>query len=515
MQSREIRRRKERKAEKPESIVEEKKIQHPFLYVFSVVILVIIVVTFIGVPVVNDMAGQGARIVFGTYDGVPIEYTQGGYFARQRDALAEQLRQQQQQPGQADNLELQAYQVWRSAFDQTVVHTAILQEARRSGLWVTDDRVDRTLIDTGPYVVNGQFSEELYSNTPNAERYAIRKMYREQIFQEQYVRDVLAGELQNDKEAEFFARMGETERSFQFVSYPFDGYPLSEVVSYGEQNRDKFRKIKLSRILVKSGQQEAQEIHKKLQDKTSSFEELARAHSKDSFAEKGGDMGWRYAYDLAQDFEGAEQVDTIFQLGDGAVSPPLESKFGWAIYRADEPAVNLDLQDPDSLKVVREYLMRYERGRVEDHFLTQAKGFAQAARESGFQPAAAAQQLAIRTTVPIPLNYQYLFQIKAVEAEGEGASIASAAYSEEFFQKAFALKQGEVSDPVPLEDQVVVLQLREERKLAGDERDFLKTYYRYYAGQTRQADLQETLVDPQKLEDNFNNVFYQKLYVRQ
>lgn len=513
MPSREFRRRKERKAEKPESSVEEKKIQHPFLYVFSVVILVIIVVTFIGLPALTPPGGQ--RIIFGTYEGVPIEYTPGGYFARQRDALAEQLRRQQQQPDQADNLELQAYQVWRSAFDQTVVHVAILQEARLGGLWVTDDRVDRTLIEVGPYVVNGQFNEELYRNTSNAERYAIRKLYREQIFHEQYVRDVIAGELQNDKEAEFFARMGETERSFRFVSYPFDGYPLSEVVSYGEQNRDKFRKIKLSRILVKSGRQEAVEIHKKLQDKTSSFEELARAHSKDSFAEKGGDMGWRYAYDLAQDFEGAEQVDTIFQLGGGAVSPPLESKFGWAIHRADEAAVSLDLQDPDSLKVVREYLMRYERGRVEDYFLAQAQGFAQAARESGFQAAAAARELATRTTVPIPLNYQYLFQIKAVEAEGEGASIASAAYSEEFFQKAFALKRDEVSDPVPLEDQVVVLQLREERKLAGDERDFLKTYYRYYAGQTLQADLQETLVDPQKLEDNFNNVFYQKLYVRQ
>ncbi len=514
MASRDIRRRLDRKSEKPDNIVQEKKIKHPLLYLFSVIILVIIVVTFIGSPAIGGYGG-GGRIVFGEYEGMPIEYAPGNYFARQRDMIAEQVRQSAQQQNQSEQeVEVQAYQVWRAAFDQTVAHVAILQEARRSGLWITEDRVDKALIASGPWVVDGKFNEEAYRSTSASERYTYRKLYREQLMQEQLLRDVSGGELTNPKESDFFAGMATPERSFRYVSFPLADYPQQEVVAYGEQNSGKFRKIKLSRILIKSSRTEAEEIRKKLQDRTSSFEELARAHSKDAFAEKGGDMGWRYAYDVAQDFDKKEPVDQIFQLGAGQISPVLDSKFGSAIYRADEAAVDLNPQDPDALKVVRDYLMRYERGRVEDYFLAKAKDFGQDARAAGFTQAASARELAVRTTEPFPFNYQGVFVTKPVRAKGDAPSIAAATYSEEFFQKAFALKTGEVSDPIPLEDQVLVLHLEEERQISADDRTFMGNYYRYFAGQTLQSDFQENLVDPRKLVDQFNQVFYSQLYTR-
>ncbi len=510
MASREIRRRKDRKGEKPDNIVEEKKIKHPMLYLFSVVILVIIVVTFIGSPAINKVGGAG-RIVFGTYGGTPIEYAPGNYFARQRDMIAEQVRQQQQNQQQSEEaVQMMAYQVWRSAFDQTVSHVAILQTVQKSGLWITEDRVDRALIRSGPYVVNGRFSEEAYNNTSAAERYTTRKLFREQLIQEQYLQDLFNGLLPNQKESDFFAGMADPERSFNYVTWPLVSYPDKEVIAYGEQNRDKFRRVKLSRILVKSGKAEAEAIHKKLVDKTSSFEELARAHSKDAFAEKGGDMGSRYQYDVTQDFEKKEPVDLIFQLAAGAISPVLESKYGWAIYRADEAATSPDPQDSDTLKVVRDYLMRYERGKVSDWFLAQARDFDQEARRDGLQKAAAARGLAAHATEAFPVNYQGVFITAPVQA-AKGVTVepglTAANYSEEFFQKTFALKAGEVSDPVPLEDQVLVLELKEEKPLTPEQKTFMGTYYQYFDGQTTQSDLQEHLIDPARLVDNFNTVF--------
>ena len=403
-----------------------------------------------------------------------------------------------------------AYQVWRAAFDQTVNHVAILQQAQKSGLWITENRVEQALLRSGPYTVNGRFSEAAYNAASAAERFTTRKLFREELFQEQYLRDVVEGMLANGKESDFFAEMATPERSFDFVSWPFTAYPDSEVAAYGEQNRDKFRRIKLSRILVKSGKKEAEEIRKKLVDKTSSFEELARSHSRDAFAEKGGDMGSRYQYDVAQDFEKTEPVGRIFQLAAGALSPVEESKYGWAIYRADEAATSPDAQDPDTLKVVRDYLMRYERGRVEDWFLTQAKGFGEAARKDGLQPAAAAAGLTVHSTAAFPLTYQGFFgTVTTLAAQGASGSpdLSSATYSEEFFQKAFALKAGEVSDPLPLEEQVLVLQLKAEEPLSPEVKNAITQSVPSFVAQTTQADLQEHLVDPAKLVDNFNAVF--------
>ena len=510
MASREIRRRKDHKGEKPDNVVEEKKIKHPWLYLFSVIILVIIVVTFVGTPAIDSGRGAG-RIEFGSYAGTPIDFTPGNYFARQRDLVANQVRlQQQEQPESEEALQFMAYQVWRAAFDRTVNHVAIVQEADRSGLWITDDRVQEALLRSGPYTVNGSFSEEAYNAASAADRFATTKLFREELVQEQFMQDAVGGLLANSKEKTFFAGMATPQRSFEFVSWPFTSYPDSEVAAYGEQSRDKFRRIKLSRILVKSGQKEAEEIRKKLVDKTSSFEELARSHSRDAFAEKGGDMGYRFQYDVAQDFEKTEPVERIFQLAAGALSPVEESKYGWAIYRADEAAASPDTGDPDTLKVIRDYLMRYERGRVEDWFLARAKSFAETARRDGLRPAAAASGLEVQATGAFPLTYQGFFgTVPPAAASGASGApdLSSATYSEEFFQKAFALKAGEVSDPLPLEEQVLVLQLKEEQPLAAEMQSAIEQSVPGFVYQTTQADLQEHLVDPARLEDRFNTVF--------
>ncbi|MCK4778113.1 MAG: SurA N-terminal domain-containing protein, partial [Actinomycetia bacterium] len=312
MPSREFRRASRKKNEKTSTRIEKKRKGHPFLYAFSVVLLVVIVVTFIGGPLISRRGGRGS-ISFGSYKGKPIDYYPGNYFSRQKDIIAEQVRQ----AGETDNLEVQVYQIWRKAFDQTLVHTAVLLEAGKSGLWASEDRIDKALIKSGPYTVNGKFSEERYQNTPGAERFATRKLFREQIIHEQYLGDVLEMQHLSKGEKQFFKEMADVQRKFSFIHYSFSDFPKEEIYSYGEENKELFKKIKLSRILIKSSQKEAEEIKKKLEERISSFEELARAHSKDMYAEKGGDMGWRFFYDLEIDFDSIDPVETIFQLKEG------------------------------------------------------------------------------------------------------------------------------------------------------------------------------------------------------
>lgn len=504
MQSRELRRIAKKK---PETEVERKRGSHPWLYAFSVVLLIVIVVTFVGSPLASRLGG-GRRIIFGSYAGKDIEYIPGNYFAKQTDIIADELRQDDS----SDSFEVQAYTVWRQAFEQTVSHTAILYECERSGIWISENLVDETIIEYGPYMDNGVFSEERYRDASNAEKTATRKYFREQLLHSKYLQDLVAFQKTSQKEIQFFESMATPERSFQFVNFLYSDYPQEEILLYGQANKEKFQKIKLSRILVKSNENEALEIKKKLLEQSSSFEELAKALSKDSFAEKGGDMGWRYYYDLEGDFEDTESLLEVFQLTEGELSDVIEGKFGWMIFRCDAETIEAQFIDEESFELVEEYMMRYERGRVEDYFWAKAESLKQSTEQKGFLDATRDMNLSTAETSFFPINFRNLFYYKPVQSTSESVDIASAIYNEDFFVKAFTMKSEEseseaVSEPITLDDQIIVLKLKSERDPPEEDIELLKTYFQYVADQTLQLDLQSAIVNTDKLEDNFQEVF--------
>ena len=510
MPSREMRRATRRHQQKDGNITEKKRQTHPFLYAFSVVLLVVIVVTFIGGPAIAR-SGGGGRIIFGYYKNTPIEFFPDNYFSRRKDAIADQLRQNEEQA----DLAVQAYQVWRTAFDQTVLHTAILTEAEASNLWISEDRVNEALIKQGPYTIDGTFSVERYNATSAVQRLTYKKLYREQLVHEQFLEDIFQGLRESPQERQFLAQMVDEQRRFSLVSFPFGSYPEEQIDDYAQENRERFRRIKLSRILIKTSEREAREIRTKLVDRTGSFEELARAHSADVYAEKGGDMGWRYYYDLEADFDDSAPVETIFQLEETEISPVLESRFGWVIYRCDVPALEPDFQVEETRQVVRDYVMRYEKGLIEDYTLSLAESFRERVEDVGFLGATLEEAYTVGLTDYFPINYQSYYFLSPVRSPMEQINLASAAYSEEFFLQAFSLTPGEVSSPVLLDDQVVVLRLDDIREAPQREQDLLGDYYTYYAQQSTEQDLQNVLLDPDFIEDNFDATFYKYVFPRQ
>jgi peptidyl-prolyl cis-trans isomerase D len=510
MPSREMRRSTRKRRQKDASIAEKRKETHPFLYAFSVVILIVIAVTFLGGPAISR-AGGGGRIIFGYYKDKAIEFFPGNFFSQRKDIIADQLRQ----GGEQDDLQVQAYQVWRTAFDQTVLHTAILTEAEESGVWISEDKVDETLITSGPYTIDGQFSEERYKATPSTERMAYRKLYREQLIHEQYLEDIFRARRESAKEKQFLASMVDEQRRFSLVSFPFDDYPKGEMEAFAEQHQERFRRIELSRILIKSNEREAREIRNKLIDRTGSFEELARAHSKDIYAEKGGDMGWRYYYDLEADFEDSEPVETIFQLQETEISPVLESRFGWVIYRCDTPALEPDFDVEETGQIVRDYVMRYEKGMIEDYILSQAESFRERVDDVGFLGATLETDYSVGLTDYFPLNYQSYYFLSPVRSPLERVNLSAAAFSEDFFIQAFSLAPGEVSSPILLDDQVIVLRLDDVREPPEREMELLDDYHTYYAQQSLEQDLQNVLLNPDYIQDDFDQTFYEYVFPRQ
>jgi peptidyl-prolyl cis-trans isomerase C len=76
----------------------------------------------------------------------------------------------------------------------------------------------------------------------------------------------------------------------------------------------------------------AKDLAAKLKAKKAKFEDLAKKHSKDSSAERGGDLGWMAPSNLVPEFALAMSA-----LKKGETTPaPIKSRFGWHIIKLEE-----------------------------------------------------------------------------------------------------------------------------------------------------------------------------------
>jgi peptidyl-prolyl cis-trans isomerase C len=103
----------------------------------------------------------------------------------------------------------------------------------------------------------------------------------------------------------------------------------AELQAFYKKNEDKFKtgeQIKASHILVKT-EPEAKEIEKQLKG-GANFEELAKKHSIDGAAPKGGNLGWFGKGSMLPEFE-----KVAFSLKEGTTSGIVPTKFGYHIIK--------------------------------------------------------------------------------------------------------------------------------------------------------------------------------------
>jgi len=507
MPSREQRRAKKEEKKKASQLntVEKKRTQHPLTWVLSVIVLIIVVVAFVVAPALGGM-GQQSRLIFGYYNSEPIEYKPDSYFARQRDAFAERIESQSDQ--NSDNFQWQALQVWKAAFDSAVVHTAILQQADRSGLVISEKKLDRNIAQYGPYRENGKFSAELYRNASNAEKMATRELFNENLIHDQWTQDV--SNIPSPKaEKEFMLGMTSPERKFRYVDFSLNNYPDQRVVEFAEENSRLFQKMNLSRISLRMDEKEAEQIYQQLQESPTRFEELAQNHSSDENAEKGGDMGWIRYHELAGMFEDSSKADPIFSLEKGELSDLVETSFGWAIYRSDEETITPDFTDEEEIAAARSYLIRNERGQVEDYFINRANSFVANAEESGFSTVATAANLSPTETKYFPINYGESFFLKPIQIENQNGSgiLQRAQSNQRILTSLFSVAENDFTEPFVLGNSVVVAQLLEERQAPEEEVEQIANYHSYILQNFQREEIQTHFLQSDKLEDNFMQVF--------
>ena len=483
----------------------DKRWKHPFLYIFSFIILIIIVVTFVGGPLLSG-SGTGSNVVFGRWGGREIKVSPGNYLSRQRDILYEQIRESSRN----ESYEWQAYNVWKGAYDRTVVRMAALETLERSAAHVSEDRVDQSLLVAGPYMEDGAFSESRFRNTSNSDKNRYRTLVRDDLLHTIFLDDLRHDLMVSTAAKELLRNMALEERSFRFVSFDYASFPDTEVTQFAIENSELFRQIKLSRISVRSSRSESEVIRQQVLNGVATFEDQARNYSTDGFADRGGEMGWRDYHSLRADFQNGEDLDSLYRLGPESLTGVFESDFGFVFYRIDEAAIDPDLEDIDTLNAIRAYLRRFERGLLEDYLLAEAEEFYAAATVSGFSGEARNRTISIQETSSFPINFGGSFFLSQPQIEGEGSSnvLQSATFNERFYSELFSLDEaGSISRPLVLDESVAIFELKEIKEVAEEDVAYLLDNYSFIQQQFLDQDVNEFIYTSDEFEDNFNTVF--------
>lgn len=470
------------------------------LYIGSLIILIIVVVSFVGAPIISTLGG-GGQMVFGQYAGEEIRYQQGNFFARQYEAIAQSLRDS----GQTADLDLQLRIAWREAFNRTVLHTAILDHAENTGMDVSSDRVDELIASDPRFQSNGRFDPAAYERIGSQERFSLRNFHRESAIFDQFITDVLTGTKSSAAEREFVAQMSGPERSFDVVRFPFSDFPEAQVRTFAEENPELFTELDLA-VVTLATEEEAQQIREQALEPGNPIGNLARTYSRDLYADQDGEMGTIYAYELQQEMINPEDVESLTQLEPGEISDPIETTAGWAFYEALDTAEAADLAQDDTLEAVRSYLQNFEQGRIQDFVRSEAEEFVAGAQDGGFAAFAESEGREVRTTPFFPINYGDLQLFGQLESS-QIPELSDAAFRETFFQTAFSLEEDAVSEPISLRRSVLVMQLREERPARESDIAFIDQYYDTLLRESRSDEIESAYVNDELLQDNFAQAF--------
>jgi hypothetical protein len=484
---------------------------NPFIFIGTIVILIIVIIAFVLVPAIVPNEGMNRTdLTFGSYNKTPINYVPGEYFAQ----VQENLARYQQSSINEGNYQIMSYQIWRAAFEETVVHTGILEEMKAAGYTPPAGIVDREVARLPMFQENGRFSAARYEEYDNNSRLAIWRQTRESIAEDYYKADI-TGLLKPAREGAFISRMASPQRTFDMAFFAIDDYPDSEVTAYVNENPDLFRVTHFSKITLTSSEREARQILDSVKAGTATFEDAARTHSQDSYAEKGGDMGVKLAYELTAEAPAAEDREKILALGKDDYSDIVKVDSGWAFFRVEDAPYAADTEDSTILEKVRSYIREFERGRMEDRAIEKAEEFTAQVAESGFDGAVIERSLEKRHFGPIPVNYGEVDLFTPLSSFDVG-ELSGAAADENFWRTAFSTPLNTPSAPLVLGNNVLVVFPLEEsdtdESVSQNIESLLSAYWLSYdAEQT----IRSFFLNNEKLEDRFFETYLRYFWTQE
>ncbi|MDD3980908.1 MAG: SurA N-terminal domain-containing protein [Spirochaetia bacterium] len=488
-------------------------IKNPFVYAGTIVILIITIIAFVFIPSIGGIGASGSKLSFGSWDGKPISYEAGSYFATQVAQINDYLRQQGMSE---DNFQLYAYQVWNLAFQSAAVRTAILDTVKSSGFRVTEAGIDEAIAADENFQENGVFSIEKYKALPKSEQLALRKSTEEDLYIRRFYEDLYSS-APSTGEIEFVASMIKPQRSITYASLSLDEYPREEIAAWGSQNADLFRTLALSRITLTSSESDAKKVLQQVSENKLSFEDAAKSHSQDSYADSGGDAGNVFYYSFEEGFLNAADAEEVAALAKGELSKVYKvADKAWAFFRVNEAISEADFSAEATLDEVEAYIFEKERGTLESWAIAKATNLLSTAATGGFENSAKKAGLEVKQAGPFILNlgnptfYAYNQQIPLLQTPSSSQDfvIQSAERDEGFMSELFTRKKGEFSRPLVVGDAVLVFQVADDGEASDDDSTMVQFMYPYFYQESLDSNARTAFLKSPKFKDEFSSTFF-------
>lgn len=290
-------------------------------------------------------------------------------------AYSNLLRAFQQQAGPSFSREL-AEQLGLSsmAMNQLVERTLVIQEARRQGLFITDEELAKNIFELPGFQVNGRFDKESYQRVIEG-TYGSPSRFEQELRENLLYQRMLAGLRETVKVSEAEVKEAwatEHDRvTLAFVRFPLaaaeaevkkptaadvaafvvkEAARLEQAWKDGAARFDQPRKVRARHILVKVAAGASEDAAKQRLEalaarvaKGEDFGKVAAEASEDEATRsRGGDLGFVSEGVVEKAF-----ADAAFALEQGKVSAPVRTAAGWHLIRADQvvPAKKVPLEE--------------------------------------------------------------------------------------------------------------------------------------------------------------------------
>jgi peptidyl-prolyl cis-trans isomerase D len=492
--------------------------KNPFLFVLAAIFVgiaaivivaffVLILISFIALPV-NNRSGGYHRLTFGSYGGKDIEYSQDNYFGNLVYYLGQQQKSQNSSTDKSA-AQYQMYQIWRQAFEETVVHFGELAEVQDAGLAVSTNRLNEQILKSPKYQdESGTFSLKKYKAVSEAVRDQETIDLKENLLVASFTD--LASQLDDStKLMDYIKEANKAERGFTFVSFPFSSYPDSEIKAYGQKNANLFRDIKVSFIEVEKSKSLADSLHKAISSGNQKFSEAISSAAKKGYS--GAESVDRSYWEIKDLFADEKDAESVFALAKDAFSSVMKTKDDkYVFFRCQEAAVEPDFNRLELSSKVWAYIQTKEKGIIEAYCTKRAEDFTAKAK---LNLDAACKEFGVKANKlePFAINYGDFPLILKQAKIDQYPELAGLSRNEALLTAAFALKKGEFSKPQVVINAVTVLRLDEETQ-AKDQDLAMIPYYYYYQGVRSQYlndQLRSYFLKSPKLNDQFGQAFEQ------
>ena len=474
----------------------------------SLIILLICAFCFVVLPAVEGRTSRnqgGDTPVFGKYNGKEIKYEQGSEFAN----FVSQYGQMYQMYGQQLD-QTTYYQIFNQAFKSTVMNYAYSEAVKKSGYVVPKTAITRSIL---PYFQdeNGNYSSKLYKQASDDIKQDLHNSAEAALIADRFANDnfasddekvgltALYGLKNSEAEKKFIANMNKEQRSFKVAAFSKSDYPLEEKLKFANQNAALFNKYDMSIVTVEE-KSNAESIAKRIANNEITFEDAGSEYSEKTYSSSAGKLTNASQYQISNILQNKDDLAAITGLSTGAVSDIIQTNTGYSIFKNNAAVTKPDFNSDELQRVVSSYISAYELTLIEDYFTAKANDFIKEAKASDFT--SAAEKLNVKTSEisQFPLNYGNVSVLNSLDTSADGMSNADK--NENFLKTAFSLKLNELSEPVVLNNNIIVLQYTKAGSSVDDDVNvnLLVSY--------DQTSATDSIMKSDKLEDNFLTVYF-------